>query len=106
MDQQTIITTLAAKFDIDVHAIGFNEAKHAIIDKINYLIEKDFEKLVYILYRLDVSEEKTKTALKAMPKEDAALVIVNLMIEREAEKIKTRQQFTQSINDTNEAEKL
>jgi len=66
---------------------------------INELIDHNFEKLVNILYRLDVSENKLKNLLASNTQTDAGLLIAQLIIERQAEKIKTRNQYKQS--DTN-----
>ena len=67
--------------------------KQVLVDKINDLINNDFQKLVSILYRVDVSEMKLKQLLNENPGTNAALIIADLMIERQAEKIRFRQQF-------------
>jgi hypothetical protein len=46
-----------------------------------------------VLYRIDVSEPKLKKLLHANPKTDASVIIADLLIERQAEKIKTRESF-------------
>jgi hypothetical protein len=46
-----------------------------------------------VLYRVDVSEPKLKNLLQANPQTDAAVIIADLLIERQAEKIKTRESF-------------
>ena len=72
---------------------------------INELLTNDFEKLVYILYRFDVSEEKLKKLLQQKPETDAAQIIADLLIERQLQKIKTRQQFSGQVDNINEEEK-
>ena len=67
--------------------------KQVLVDKINDLINNDFQKLVLILYRVDVSEIKLKQLLNENPGTNAALIIADLMIERQTEKIRSRQQF-------------
>ena len=64
--------------------------KKKIYDAVNYLLIHNFDKLVNILYRVDVSENKLKTALKNNRETDAALVITDLLIQRQAEKLNTR----------------
>ena len=49
--------------------------KADLIQAINWLISKDFEKLVFILYRIDVSEAKIKSLLDQANTTDAAPVI-------------------------------
>ena len=60
---------------------------------INDLINTDFQKLVYYLYRIDVSEAKLTGLLKEYPQERAGDIIAALIIERQAEKIKSRKDF-------------
>lgn len=76
-----------------------------LIEKINELLIADFGKLVNILYRIDVSETKLKQLLKDKPGEDAATIIATLMVERQAEKIKSRQQSNQQDKNIDEDEK-
>ena len=66
---------------------------------INHLIQKDFQKLVSILYRIDVSENKLKKVLENSNQE-AGKIIAELIIERQLQKIKSRQQYSQRDNNT------
>ena len=63
-------------------------AKQLLAEKINELINNDFQKLVLILYRMDVSEIKLKQLLTENAGTNAAVIIAGLMIERQAEKNK------------------
>lgn len=85
--------------------ISLEELQSKLAAHINYLIQHHFEKLVSLLYRIDVSEAKIKLLLQQQPGEDAAKIIAALIIERQLEKIKTRRQFSQWDNDFNEEEK-
>jgi hypothetical protein len=60
---------------------------------INGLIEKDFSRLVQILYRLDVSEDKLKTVLQENPTGDAGNMIAILIIERIAQREQVKEMF-------------
>ena len=62
---------------------------------INDLIEKDFSRLVQILYRLDVSEDKLKTVLLENPTGDAGNMIAKLIMERIEQRQKTKELFRQ-----------
>lgn len=53
-----------------------------LIIYINECIQHDFNKLVQLLYRIDVSEEKLKYILQLNPNEDAAKLIAAVIIER------------------------
>ena len=60
---------------------------------INHLIQTNFQQLVLILYRVDVSENKLKQLLQKDSDEDAAVIISKLIIEREIQKINSRSLF-------------
>jgi hypothetical protein len=53
-----------------------------LIVYINDCIQHDFNKLVQLLYRIDVSEEKLKYILQLNPNEDAAKLIAAVIVER------------------------
>lgn len=72
---------------------------------INDLIKNNFQQLIMLLYRIDVSEQKLKQLLKEKAGEDAGKIIAALIIERQLQKIKTRQQFGRRDDNFNEAEK-
>ena len=60
-------------------------------NSINDLINNDFPKLVSVLYRMDVNETKLKQLLNENPGTDAGVIIASLMIERQEQKIRSRQ---------------
>ena len=59
------------------------------------LIRNDFNRLLSILYRVDISEEKLKRTLAEHTGSDrpSAELIAELMVEREAEKIRSREKY-------------
>lgn len=65
-----------------------------LIVYINDCINHDFNKLVQLLYRIDVSENKLKTILQSNPTEDAAKLIAAVIIERLAATKAARASFT------------
>jgi hypothetical protein len=81
-----------------------NGLKERIIDLLNDLIAKDFDQLIQLLYRVDVSENKLKKLLHDHPETNAAILITELLIERQLEKIKTKQSFGKQ-NDIADEEK-
>jgi len=62
---------------------------------INELIDKDFSRLVQLLYRLDVSEAKLRSVLIEHPTGDAGDMIAQLIMERIAQREKNKQLFKQ-----------
>ena len=85
--------------------ISLDELQIQLSIFVNQLIKTDFQKLIMLLYRIDVSEPKLKDLLKQHPNEDAGDIIAALIIERQLQKIKTRQQFSRPPEDFNEEEK-
>lgn len=65
-----------------------------LIIYINECIQHDFNKLVHLLYRIDVSEEKLKYILQLNPNEDAAKLIAAVIIERLAATKAARASFS------------
>ena len=72
---------------------------------INDCILTDFDKLLQILYRLDIDEARLRALLNEIPGKDAGIIIADLIIDRQAQKIKSRRQFNQRDNDINEEDK-
>lgn len=62
---------------------------------VSHLIDKDFDALLQLLYRVDVSEEKLRRLLQDFPAADAAGIITNLLLERQLQKIKSRREHAQ-----------
>ena len=74
-----------------------------LTDKINFLIVNDFNKLIYVLYRADINEQKLNRLLAENKKEDAGKIIAALFIQRHLEKIKSRRENkTNAGNDSQE----
>ena len=91
--------------ELEVTMKDHSLTKQALVEKINDLINTDFQKLVSILYRIDVSETKLKQLLNENPGTNAALIITDLLIERQAEKIRSRQKFNKRDENISDDEK-
>lgn len=72
-----------------------NDLRNQLISFINELINKDFNALVQLLYRIDVNEKKLKELLKQNENTDASLIIADLIISRQLQKIESKRQFNQ-----------
>lgn len=62
---------------------------------VSQLINEDFDGLLQLLYRVDVSESKLRGMLQQLPGHDAAEIIANLLLERQLQKIKSRRENVQ-----------
>jgi hypothetical protein len=81
------------------------DAENFLAEKMNELIKNDFNHLVQILYRIDVNEARLKQVLKDNPNEDAGKIIAQLIIERQQQKIISRNEFKKQQEDIDEEEK-
>lgn len=90
MEQQDLIQTILEKNEIESlkDDILFSQLEAYI----NNLILHHFDELIYVLYRVDVSEHKLKSLLKENQSTDAGKMIATLIIERQIQKIKSRQE--------------
>ena len=90
----------------DIDKLNNDEFVHQLSLDINQMILTNFEALVQLLYRIDVSEIKLKTLLKENPDQDAGKIIALLMIERQIQKLKFKKESSQAtdiqVNKTNE----
>jgi hypothetical protein len=105
MSTEKTIEIVSRELGITVVGKDETEQKQILADKVNDLLLHDFEKLVSILYRIDVNESKLKSLLKQYPGTDAGSIIASLMIERQEEKRISRSQFKSKNENIDEDEK-
>ena len=72
--------------------------RNELVAYINQLLVHDFNTLVHLLYRVDVSEHKLKELLRKKQGTDSAVIISDLLIERHQQKIKTKSSFKKNDN--------
>ena len=103
MAESTLVSSINESLQLRLPSqIGREELHRMLTTHINTLLNSGLEKLINLLYRLDINESKIRESLSDNVGQDAAPLIANLIIERQEEKIKSRQQYTrrdQSIDD-------
>ena len=82
-----------------------DELVEAFAIHLNDMIVHHFSQLITALYRIDVSEQKIRQTLRENPQADAGKIIAHLIIERQKQKIKTRELFRSRDNDIDENER-
>ena len=103
---KNIISAIRISMDIELREnLSMDELRKKIAEYINPLISKNFNKLISILYRLDINESKLKQLLNDNPAGDAGMIIADLIIERQMQKTKSRESFRKKDNDIDESEK-
>lgn len=85
--------------------ISIEEIQEKLSAHFNRLIQDNFEQLVNLLYRIDVSEAKIKSLLQNNTGTNAGDIIARLVIERQVQKIKSRAQFKTNDSDCTGEEK-
>ena len=73
--------------------ISADQLTDILAEHINDLIDHNFTKLVNLLYRIDVNESKLRQML-AENAHDAGRIIAGLIIERQLQKIASRERFS------------
>jgi hypothetical protein len=104
MDQEEIFRGVAQQLEIQVQ-VNQSAARQLLVDRINNLLQYDFNKLIAILYRVDVSDQKLQLLLNQQPQLDAANIIADLLIERQMQKIKSREEFIPGKDEPSDEEK-
>ena len=89
----TFSTSIESLFDLQHSGDEFRQWSDRLANHINYLIDKDFNKLLAILYRLDINESKLRQLILENSEGDTGKTIAGLIIERQLEKMKSRKQF-------------
>jgi hypothetical protein len=106
MNNTELIQQVNKELTIDLpENIALEELQSKLSVHLNHLIQNNFEQLINLLYRIDVSEVKIKALLQNTPSENTGDIIASLIIERQLQKIKTRQQFNQRDNNFTDEEK-
>lgn len=72
----------------------FTSLLNLIKDRVKFLLSNDIQKLINLLYRLDVAEAKVKNAFKLMSEEDIAECIAGHILDREIQKAEFRVKYS------------
>lgn len=94
MNENELIQIISKDFAVD---LPLSATHQELVEKlsvyINELIQNNFQQLVFILYKIDVSETKLKHLLQESPNENAGKLIAELIIERQQQKLSSRKNF-------------
>ncbi len=105
MNNEKLISETAelVKQDFALHEFsGFvseEDLVRSLADHIAYMLERELEHLLSSLYRMDVSEQKVAAAIHPNAVEPANIGIARLIIERQKQRIQTKQEYRQSKTD-------
>jgi len=89
------------QFEMDKDAEAIESAgeylsalQKALAGQIAYMMEHEAERLKWILYRIDISEQKVLQALATQPLHEAVDNIARMIIDRQIQKAVTRKQYS------------
>lgn len=99
------ITEKIIEITNSIQTVSFDKARQQLIFLINELINKDFHSLVQLLYRIDVNEKKIRTFLDQNTERDSAVILADLIIERQLQKVESRQRFSSKNRPASDEEK-
>ena len=105
MQEEQLIRELAKSYELPIKEGNSELNRLWLAERINELLNHDFSRLISILYRVDVSEARLRNMLKQHPATDAGLIIADLLVQRQVEKEKSRQQFRAENQTPDENEK-
>lgn len=92
--QKSVVQLLVSPSEVEAFD-NLSELRNWLIENIEWLLDNDFERMLSILYRIDVSEIKVRRLIEQNEGEDAAGIIADLIIERQAQKIESRKKYSQ-----------
>jgi hypothetical protein len=78
--------------------LAYDELFDQVNDCIHSLLYGDREKLMSLLYRIDLSEANMKTARSAIDQNTEAVIISELILHRELQKVLIRNYFSRQNN--------
>jgi len=91
--EQSLVSAINDSFGIELRKdISTDQLTDMLAGHINDLIDRDFNKLVNLLYRIDVNESRLRQMLNENA-HDAGKIIAGLIIERQLQKIASRESF-------------
>jgi hypothetical protein len=109
METPALRHDLNSSYGLDLPETTTIETMEAVLaERINAMINDDFNRLISLLYRIDVSEPVLRQLLEQNPTADSGRLIAQLILERSWEKILTRRMYSSNQNDrstTDEEEK-
>jgi hypothetical protein len=106
MEAAALVQFINSEMGLDLPPhIPFSDLRLRLQAAVSGLIDTGFQQLVNILYRVDVNERKLKYLLQENVGTDAAVIIADLIIERQMEKIKARSTFSRQDDTISDEEK-
>ncbi|MCI0448675.1 MAG: hypothetical protein L0Y79_02675 [Chlorobi bacterium] len=89
-----VYSIISANFELQkTDVLTLDEVKAMLASRINDLLDKNVERLLSIIYRIDVSQKKIDEIFKNESKDEIALQIAEAVIQRQLLKVQTRKLY-------------
>jgi hypothetical protein len=92
-DSRALSLIIAKDFEIE-EDISAESLRLKMIHAFTYLLDNDISRMMNILYRADVDEEKLKSLLISTSELPSAEVIADAYIERQKQKVETWKKYS------------
>ena len=97
-DRQQAVNLLAHEFELETNA-SYEKLLKYIEAEVDHLLVNNFEKLLWICYRVDVPETDIMDLLDDLNNTEPSKTIAYKLLDRQLEKIETRKKFKQELDD-------
>jgi hypothetical protein len=96
--RKQIVQLLSGDFSMDEYHFlilqdGNRELREKVKSVIDHLLQSDFEKLLHIMYRLDIDESLFKAVVSGTYGNDVSGKLADIVLERELKKMETRKRY-------------
>jgi len=96
METTALLYDLNTSYGLDLQEVLTVETLEALLaERINDMINKDFDALIQLLYRIDINESRLRLLLQENQASDAGRLIARMILERQWQKILTRREYSQ-----------
>lgn len=94
-DNKQVYEIISGNFELEkVNDITIEEIQRILTERIREMLDKNIEKLILILYRIDVSQKKADEIFNNPSKDEIASFLAKAVIERQLEKVRTRRKYS------------
>jgi hypothetical protein len=92
-DSKALSLIIAKDFELE-ESITEAELRLKMVQAFTYLLDNDISRMMNILYRADVDEEKLKSLLISVSELPSAEVIADAYIQRQKQKVETWKKYS------------
>lgn len=91
-ESKELTDAISSRFELEkTEGFTLDDLRDALYLRIRELLDKNVERLLSMLYRVDLSQKRLDEIFENGSKDDIALKIAEAVIDRQLQKIKTRE---------------